>query len=71
MVYHLGLAHTELVAENQVRSLEKQVIEYNFRWWKSFALEIDHLPPHHAAQQLCQHSLGLISALAEQLEVDF
>ncbi|NEX17743.1 MAG: hypothetical protein C1943_14255 [Halochromatium sp.] len=67
LVYQLGLAHTELVAQQQVATLEQQVIEQNRRWWTAFAQAVAHLPEAHPAQQLSRHSLGLIEQVAQAL----
>lgn len=69
LVYQLGLAHTSLVAQQQVAALEQQVIEQNRAWWQAFAVETAHLPESHPAQQLSQHSLGLIERVAQQLDI--
>ncbi|MDR5887794.1 class I SAM-dependent methyltransferase [Vreelandella janggokensis] len=69
LVYQLGLAHTELVAQQQVAVLERQVIEQNHAWWQAFAKDVAHLPETHPAQQLCRHSLSLIEQVAQQLAI--
>ncbi|WP_053856974.1 MULTISPECIES: class I SAM-dependent methyltransferase [Halomonadaceae] len=69
LVYQLGLAHTSLVAQQQVAALEQQVIEQNRAWWQAFATDVAHLPASHPAQQLGQHSLGLIERVAQQLDI--
>lgn len=62
LVYQLGIAHTELVARQQVAELERQLIEKNLQWWSGLESLTQPLPDNHAAKQLCQHSLGIIKA---------
>jgi tetratricopeptide (TPR) repeat protein len=61
LVYQLGIAHTELVARQQVAELERQLIEKNLQWWNGLESLTQALPDGHAAKQLCRHSLGIIT----------
>ncbi|MCD6439645.1 MAG: hypothetical protein J7L56_15490 [Halomonas sp.] len=65
LVYQLGIAHTELVARQQVAELERQLIEKNLQWWNGLGSLTQPLPDNHAAKQLCQHSLGILNAYQE------
>lgn len=61
LVYQLGIAHTELVARQQVAELERQLIEKNLQWWNGLESLTQALPDGHAAKQLCRHSLEIIT----------
>ena len=70
LVYQLGIAHTELVARQQVAELERQLIEKNLQWWNGLEDLTQALPDDHAAKQLCQHSLGIIKAYQQAVGLD-
>lgn len=69
LVYQLGIAHTDLVARQQVAELERQLIEKNLQWWNGLENLTQPLPDNHAAKQLCQHSLGIIKAYQQAVEL--
>lgn len=65
LVYQLGIAHTELVAQHLAAELEQQLIDKNLQWWKGLELLTQPLPDDHMAKRLCQHSLGIINSYKE------
>ncbi|MGP8292357.1 tetratricopeptide repeat protein [Vreelandella zhanjiangensis] len=67
IVYQLGMAHTELVARQQVAELESQLIEKNLQWWNGLEGLTQELPVNHPAKQLCQHSLDIIKTYQQAI----
>lgn len=67
LVYELGIAHTDLVARQQVAELEGQLLDKNRQWWKGLESLTAELHDEHPARQLCVHSLAIIECVAEAL----
>lgn len=67
LVYELGIAHTDLVARQQVAELERQLLDKNREWWGRFELLTAALAPEHPAQQLCRHSLAITERVSAAL----
>ncbi|WP_111414094.1 sulfotransferase [Billgrantia lactosivorans] len=67
LVYELGIAHTDLVARQQVAELERQLLDKNREWWGRFELLTEALEPEHPARQLYRHSLDITNRVAAAL----
>ena len=70
IVYELGIAHTDIVARQQVAELEGQLLAKNKEWWERFKVLTEPLSEDHMAKQLCRHSLRLVDQVASQLSVN-